>query len=185
MSRKDDLEQNIRECYALIRQYEAIQRDTDRPEERRRARRIIDEQWDLIEGYLDEYLPLCRRIGTPPPADIAEVAAHFEAATEKRVLSGGEGLPVTPPLGRLVRANGRAETLPAVVELRRLLVDCFDLEELRTLCFDLGVDFDSLRGEGKEAKTRELVMYFQRHSQLDRLVYYIRQHRSDIELPFE
>jgi len=63
MSRKEDLEASIRESYALIGQYEAIQRDTDRPEERKRARRIIDEQWELIKDYLDEYLPLCRRLG--------------------------------------------------------------------------------------------------------------------------
>lgn len=67
-------------------------------------------------------------------------------------------------------------------ELRRLLTDHFDLEELRTLCFDLRVDYDSLRGEGKEAKARELLAYFQRRDQLSRLASYICQHRTDIGL---
>jgi len=91
MSRKEDLEQNIRESYALIGQYEAIQRNTDRPEERKRAKRVIDEQWELIEGYLDEYLPLCRRLGTTVPDDIAQIAARFaEGTSETTTFSGRE-----------------------------------------------------------------------------------------------
>ena len=31
-----------------------------------------------------------------------------------------------------------------LVDLRRVLTEYFDGEELRTLCFDLGVDYDSL-----------------------------------------
>jgi hypothetical protein len=45
----------------------------------------------------------------------------------------------------------------APTDLRLILSLHFDLEEFRTLCFDLGIDFDNLRGEGKEAKARELV----------------------------
>lgn len=92
MSRREDLEENIRESYALIGQYEAIQRDTDRPEERRRARRIIDEQWELVEDYLDEYLPLCRRLGVNVPDDIAQVGARFDdGAPGGTTLATGEG----------------------------------------------------------------------------------------------
>ena len=54
--------------------------------------------------------------------------------------------------------------------IRQRLEGEFDLEELRTLCMDLGVDFDSLRGEGKAAKARELVLYMQRRGRLDALV---------------
>jgi hypothetical protein len=91
MSRKDDLDQNIRECYALISQYEAIQRDTDRPEERKRAERIVGEQWELIKGYLDEYLPLCQRLGSAIPDDIKQIAARFEEPSEIVTPTGSEG----------------------------------------------------------------------------------------------
>jgi hypothetical protein len=67
-------------------------------------------------------------------------------------------------------------------KLRTLIVGRFDLEELRTLCFDLEVDFDGLRGEGLRAKARELVAYFQRRGKLPRLVAEIRRQRPDIEL---
>ena len=34
-------------------------------------------------------------------------------------------------------------------QLRQLLTKHFSLEELRTLSFDLGIDFDEIGGEGK------------------------------------
>jgi len=65
--------------------------------------------------------------------------------------------------------------------LRRMLVERFSLEELRTLCFDLSIDYDALRGEGKEALARELIAHLQRRLKLDQLTSYIRQHRPDIQ----
>lgn len=46
----------------------------------------------------------------------------------------------------------------------------FDREELRTLCFKLGVDYDSLPAEGKSSKARELVVYCERHGLFSQLV---------------
>jgi CheY-like chemotaxis protein len=66
-----------------------------------------------------------------------------------------------------------------VVGLRRRLTTEFDLEELRTLCFDLKINFDDLRGEGKDAKARELVMYCQRREMLGRLGAAIRRERGE------
>ena len=52
-------------------------------------------------------------------------------------------------------------------DLRRVLDERFDLEETKNLCLDLGIDFDSLRGEGKKA--REVVAHCQRHGRLGEL----------------
>ncbi len=57
-----------------------------------------------------------------------------------------------------------------LTRLRQILDTRFDLEELRTLCSDLGVDYDSLPGEGKAAKARELVNYLERHDRISDLV---------------
>ncbi|MCA9875629.1 MAG: AAA family ATPase [Ardenticatenaceae bacterium] len=66
-------------------------------------------------------------------------------------------------------------------ELRRLLNDYFDFEELRTLCFELGFDYNFLPGEGKGAKVREIVSYMQRRDQgLERLIEAIRLERGHI-----
>jgi len=65
-------------------------------------------------------------------------------------------------------------------ELRQNLSRCFDEEELRTLCSDLGVDYDSLRGEGKEAKVRELIAYHVRHDRILQLVATLKEQRPDV-----
>lgn len=54
-------------------------------------------------------------------------------------------------------------------KLHQTLLKTFDLEELRTLCFALSVEFDDLRGEGRAAKARELVRLFQRSNRLEQL----------------
>lgn len=75
MSRKDDLEYNILESYDIIREYEAIIRIADRPEEVIRAQRVTQKQWSLIEDYLAEY---CNLVGETLPDEIVQIAAHFE-----------------------------------------------------------------------------------------------------------
>jgi tetratricopeptide (TPR) repeat protein len=54
-------------------------------------------------------------------------------------------------------------------QLRQSLVESFDENELCDLCFDLRIDYESLPGEGKSAKARELVQYCDRHKRLDEL----------------
>lgn len=75
MSRRTDLEVSIHRSYQIVRDYEAIESDSGRPEERLRARRVRDEQWRLIDGQLAEYLELCRKLRVAPAADLAELAA--------------------------------------------------------------------------------------------------------------
>ncbi len=58
---------------------------------------------------------------------------------------------------------------PSFTELHLALIDRYDLEELRTLCAQLGVSFDDLRGEGRQAKARELVLWLERRGRLDEL----------------
>lgn len=42
----------------------------------------------------------------------------------------------------------------------------FSKEGLKTLCFQVGVDYDNLPGDGKQAKARELVVHLVRLGQL-------------------
>ncbi len=70
-----------------------------------------------------------------------------------------------------------------MIQLRELLNQRLDIEELRTLCSDLDLDYDALRGEGKAAKTRELVSYLERRKSLGPLEEWLRKNRPDIKLP--
>ncbi len=126
MSRKDDLEHNIRESYVLIRQYEAVQRDTDRPEERKRAQRVINEQWELIKGYLDEYISVCERLRVSIADDLVETVARFPEYGDR--LHSSILHQTTEDLQELLESEGLAEpeqaarTIAAAIPAERPLL---------------------------------------------------------------
>ncbi len=66
------------------------------------------------------------------------------------------------------------------VHLYRILVEHFSKEELRTLCFHLGVDYDELPGEGVTDKARELITYLERRHSISQLIEVGKQLRPDI-----
>jgi tetratricopeptide (TPR) repeat protein len=67
-----------------------------------------------------------------------------------------------------------------LIQLRQTLTDRFNEGELRTLCFDLSVDYDSLPGEDKASKARELVAYLQRRDRIRELLETGKRLRPDI-----
>jgi hypothetical protein len=92
-------------------------------------------------------------------------AAAKEAALEKTTS------PVKPTPRRpeaFQKKRGPVDTPPTqaapepahLTQLVRLLDRHFNLNELRTLCFELRVDYDNLPGATKVVKARELVAYF-------------------------
>ena len=64
------------------------------------------------------------------------------------------------PLSRDRSSNSR-DPSRLLSELRQRLVEHFTEGELRTLCFDLGIDYDALPAFGKADKARELVAYLE------------------------
>jgi hypothetical protein len=67
----------------------------------------------------------------------------------------------------------RDDSAAAAARLQTLygaLDSSFSPDELRDLCFEMGIDYDALPGEGKSARARELVAYCQRHGRLPELV---------------
>ena len=58
-----------------------------------------------------------------------------------------------------------------LAQLRQKLDDHFSLDELRTLCFDIGVDYEVLVGSsGKSELTRSLIAYLARRGTLHELI---------------
>jgi outer membrane protein assembly factor BamB len=66
------------------------------------------------------------------------------------------------------------------LRLYNLLTQHFDEEELRTLCFGLGVNYDDLRAAGRAGKARELVIYLERRGRLDELLLLCQQERPHL-----
>lgn len=64
-------------------------------------------------------------------------------------------------------------------ELLVLICDHFDDEELRTLCFILGVPYGDLPARGRKAKARELIKYFERRDRLNELLEILSQERPE------
>jgi hypothetical protein len=69
------------------------------------------------------------------------------------------------------------------VQLRRVLAGHFDEGELRTLCFDLGLEYDAIPGRDTAEKARELVAAMRRRNRLAELVDAVRRERAG--LPWE
>lgn len=91
---------------------------------------------------------------------------------------------LTPRGAKEIEAGLERRYPTLAVEIQNVLVERFDLEEFRQLCFRLGrfgIHFDNLRGQGLVGKAIELVAYFQRRHQLPQLMEEIRQERPDIK----
>jgi hypothetical protein len=65
-------------------------------------------------------------------------------------------------------------------ELHRNIADHFNMSELQSLCFDLGIDYENLGGANKIDKIRELITYLQRRGNLEELVVYCTQLRPNV-----
>lgn len=76
------------------------------------------------------------------------------------------------PTSRPLQYHDRAE-------LRKRLYKSFDKEELRTLCFDLGLNYENLP-DVRDGMARELVAHCERHGLITRLIGECRQRRPRV-----
>lgn len=58
----------------------------------------------------------------------------------------------------------------AQTKFHNLLCTYFNKSELRTLCFDLSINYENLPGSAFDDKARELIAFCHRHGQLELLV---------------
>lgn len=68
-------------------------------------------------------------------------------------------------------------------QLHKLIVAHFDLNELRTLTFELGIDYETIPGTEKSGKARELVVSCARQSRLNDLFSHAQKTRPNINWP--
>jgi hypothetical protein len=59
----------------------------------------------------------------------------------------------------------------------------FSLDEIESLCFNMGIDFESLGGEGRGAKIRELIAFCQRRGRDEELVARVQAERPGVAWP--
>jgi len=67
--------------------------------------------------------------------------------------------------------------LASTTKLREALNECYNEDELKTLCADLGIDYDDLAGGTKQSKVRELIDYLRRREQVRDLIEAVSKQR--------
>jgi hypothetical protein len=67
--------------------------------------------------------------------------------------------------------------------LLQLLTEYFSEEDLKTLCFELDIDYDALEGGSKTSKARELVAYCENRDRLADLATALRKARPTLQVP--
>jgi formylglycine-generating enzyme required for sulfatase activity len=70
-----------------------------------------------------------------------------------------------------------------LISLRRLLIDHFNLEELKVLCFDLHSDYEGLAGDTKTTKIHNFIMYLKRRGMLQQLLEKVQDERPHVDWP--
>ena len=67
--------------------------------------------------------------------------------------------------------------------LQQMIQRYFNTSELRSLCFDLGIEYEDISGENKSDKVRELITYAERHGRTHELIMLCRRLRPHVDWP--
>jgi len=70
-----------------------------------------------------------------------------------------------------------AERHDKLIEIQKLMIVHFSLEELIQLCFEIGIEYENIPGENvKDSKAREIIKFMDRRDRLDQLLTNLRQY---------
>lgn len=126
-------------------------------------------------------------LGAPrPPNELTEGALRAWAHGGYVLADPPQGSRLTyrvTLLGRAYEAlatsggSGTAGDVAALIDLRDFIDAHFDEEEMRDLCFALGLKYDNLGGRTLRGKARELVLHFVDLGEVDRLRAELRRMR--------
>ena len=100
-------------------------------------------------------------------------------------LMGGQGQILPEHLPALHKKNVptmKEERTFTTTELRQVLDTYFNTAELRNLCHDLKIDYESLGGVGKSEKAREIVTHCERHGFMSELIQLCIKLRPNISI---
>jgi hypothetical protein len=64
--------------------------------------------------------------------------------------------------------------------LFKLIKNAFNLDEVKTLCFQIGIDYEILPGEGKHGKIREFIIYCVKRQRISGLLTLLQDERPEL-----
>ena len=169
--------------------------------------RAYEKHWKNRDAYCQDLLDaLAERIGPIAHAEQSSVltqALHYRSSnvsnsviivgngnvvgdgSSSRVLQGTLAAPAEAPSRSTGSAGNTAPIHDQLNTRRRKLLQeklekHFNEDELRSLCFDLGEDYENLGGEGKAGKARELILRLERLERIAELIDRCRELRPKI-----
>lgn len=134
-----------------------------------------------VENFESEWK---RALGAAGPTPLGDFFARTHRTWRERGLSiwrdiaAAHDLRQPPP--EKEKEGARMSTDSEFDELYGALQKRYNLEELRTLCARLGIDFDDLGGEGRAGKARELILRLRRAERLDELRAILRPNKAPV-----
>lgn len=124
---------------------------------------------------------LAQRIGAPldSPEDIKFIVE--EISIEIKPDAASQTQPVTKGISiNVPSTKASSSDQPNPIVLRDQMNQYFSVSELRTLCFDLGIDYEDLAGSTKQLKVIELIGFVQRRGILDNLIKLLASQRPHV-----
>lgn len=136
-----------------------------------------------LKAFIENWHHLTARV---PPDELitqAHVDQYAQAGMTKE--SGSRDYQVKAAEANMRPVSTQPASTPGLTDdiLHRILVNYFDLEELHTLCFYMGENYEDVSGtETVSGFAREMVGYFRRRGKLAELTLKIKEERP--QLPF-
>jgi hypothetical protein len=160
----------------------------------RRRRDGLQEQYDLLSEKIQRLrtahaIEAGAAVRFQLEKQIEQAESERDGIEQQMDMPGEElGQASSPGPEWNIQAIGAAPEEGAVdqaylTQLRQVLTTRLDAGELRTLCFDLGVDYDDLPGARKASRARELVGYLARRDRIADLIRVGKRLRPDIPWP--
>ena len=146
---------------------------------------VIMEEGLIPEGLLDE-----RYDWFVLPADISKMPFNDRVSKgtfedwKKRVLEAAAQKSASTPAPTVIPnavITNEGKRRGGVTDLRKQIIATMSDDELKTLCVDLGVDYENLEADNKEARARELILHCQRRNRLSELTELCRAMRPKLE----
>jgi hypothetical protein len=133
--------------------------------------------------YLEIHVPKILRVAeiideqTGMPA---QQNPYLKAETENNYLIA---LSPLPAIEEVTQAHDVRKYQTFLVELLYLLNAHFSKEEIKTLCFELRIDYSNLEAEGKVNKARELIALMERQGRIIELLTIMKRKRPNVSWP--
>jgi hypothetical protein len=122
---------------------------------------------------------LANRVGVPTKYGLEQIVEEILEVVKPSPISISKGYASESYSKQTAQIGSSMNDLKV---LQNVLVNHFDMAELKDLAFDLSIDYENIPGTTKSSTARELILYCQRRGRLNELVAGIQHRRPHLNL---